>query len=500
MTLTLREVLELDAVARAAPEVVVGADWLDRPVRWVHTSELAEAALLLKGGELLLTTGLGVAGRGPVGETAYVTELAERGAAALALEVGWTYPEPTAAMVDAARRHGLPLLVLREIVPFVEVTEQVQRALLERERAGVRRDRDVREQLTDALLGGAGPQELAAVLAGLTGAPVVLTTGEGALVASAGLPAGDRRRGRPAARRDIVLLDRHWGHLSVLAPARADDPAVVAACTFGAEALELALLRSAASGDLDDRRRLLVEDLLAGDFDGPGELVGRARMLGLSFPVQARYTCLALRGADPVTAARAAGGTLAAGTALVAANGDGVVVVARTSAATAAARAVLAAVEVADPASAGSVRVVAGPVVPRLDLAGQSLARARQALDLADTLGLSERVLPAARLTAPALLTGLGPEPLAARLVEEEIGPLVAHDRETGSDLVGTLRCYLAHSSSKVRAAEGLGIRRQTLHARLDRIAGLVGDVHAAERHSALVLALALHELGVGGG
>ena len=191
-------------------------------------------------------------------------------------------------MVDAAREHGLPLLVLREIVPFVEITEQVQTVLLEHAAAGTRRERNVRETLTDALLAGAGPQELTSALAELTGAPVVVTTVEGALVAAAGLPPGTRRRGRPAARRDLVLLDRHWGELAVLPPARADDPAVSAACAFGAEALELALLRSAAAGDLDDRRRLLVEDIAAGRFRGAGELVGRARMLGLSFPAEGR--------------------------------------------------------------------------------------------------------------------------------------------------------------------------------------------------------------------
>src|SRR5919206_1076670 len=131
MPLTLREVLALDAVRRSDPEVVVGADQLDRPVRWVHSSELAEAAYLLKGGELLLTTGLGITGRGAVGEVAYVAALAERGVAALALELGWTFPEAPPALIQACREHGLPLLVLREVVPFVEVTERVQSAILE---------------------------------------------------------------------------------------------------------------------------------------------------------------------------------------------------------------------------------------------------------------------------------------------------------------------------------------------------------------------------------
>src|SRR4051812_30024485 len=195
--MTLAEVLALDVLRRADPQVVVGAELLDRPVRWVHTSELAEAAYLLRGGELLLTTGLGLGGRGAVGEAAYVAALAERGVAALALELGWTFPEAPPALVAACVAHRLPLVVLREVVPFVEITEEVQTALLERSAAGRRRDRDVREALTDALLEGAGPNELTALLAELAGAPVVVTTSDGALVASAGLDGDNARRGRP---------------------------------------------------------------------------------------------------------------------------------------------------------------------------------------------------------------------------------------------------------------------------------------------------------------
>ncbi|MGY1592332.1 helix-turn-helix domain-containing protein [Geodermatophilus sp. SYSU D00708] len=58
-----------------------------------------------------------------------------------------------------------------------------------------------------------------------------------------------------------------------------------------------------------------------------------------------------------------------------------------------------------------------------------------------------------------------------------------------------TLRTYLAHSSSKVRTADALRLRRQTLYLRLQRIEELIGDVHAPQRHAALVLALALTDL-----
>ena len=42
-------------------QVVAGAAGLDRAVRWVHISELADPTPWLSGGEVLLTTGLGVA-------------------------------------------------------------------------------------------------------------------------------------------------------------------------------------------------------------------------------------------------------------------------------------------------------------------------------------------------------------------------------------------------------------------------------------------------------
>ncbi|GAB3364671.1 hypothetical protein GCM10027300_39790 [Modestobacter lapidis] len=117
-----------------------------------------------------------------------------------------------------------------------------------------------------------------------------------------GLPGdGSARRGCPVARRDVVLLDRHWGHVAVLPPARADDPLVHAACTYGAEALGLALLRSAAGGDLEVQRRQLVDDLTEPRWRSPGELVARARVLGLSFTAR-RYAALVvtdLGAADP---------------------------------------------------------------------------------------------------------------------------------------------------------------------------------------------------------
>src|ERR1022692_1144368 len=72
---TLAEILELDAVRRGAPRVLAGAGLLDRPVRWVHAIEVPDAARLLHGGELVLTTGIALPAE-PALQARYVAELA----------------------------------------------------------------------------------------------------------------------------------------------------------------------------------------------------------------------------------------------------------------------------------------------------------------------------------------------------------------------------------------------------------------------------------------
>ena len=62
MVLRLADVLHNAVFLRTRPEVAAGADQPDRSIRWGHSTDVAEVAPLLHGGELLLTTGLGLAG------------------------------------------------------------------------------------------------------------------------------------------------------------------------------------------------------------------------------------------------------------------------------------------------------------------------------------------------------------------------------------------------------------------------------------------------------
>lgn len=130
MVLTLREILTFDVLGRAGAEVLAGQNSLDRLVRWVHSSEIYEIGPLLSGGELLLTTGLGLAGADAGACRHYVRELDERGVTGVAVELGRSLTDMPYAIVDESRRRGLPLVALRQVVPFIRISQAVNTAIV----------------------------------------------------------------------------------------------------------------------------------------------------------------------------------------------------------------------------------------------------------------------------------------------------------------------------------------------------------------------------------
>src|SRR4051794_16444589 len=85
VTMTVETALGLQSLRRGAPHVVSGWTGLDNPIRWVHSGEVPGIARLLKGGELLLTTGMGI-GADAAGQRRFIEELVARGVAGLVIE------------------------------------------------------------------------------------------------------------------------------------------------------------------------------------------------------------------------------------------------------------------------------------------------------------------------------------------------------------------------------------------------------------------------------
>ncbi len=191
----MQRALELPGLRSGLPEVVACAERLGRTVRWVHAGEVPNIASLLKGGELLLTTGYGLGTR-PADQRAFVRTLAERGIAALVVELGPRFSRLPAALVDAARAAGLPLVQLHREVPFVTVTEEIHTEIVNGHYALLQRAEEVHRRCTEALLGGGGVPQVLEILAGFTGNPVFLETTDGQLLYAA----GEDRRARTRCR------------------------------------------------------------------------------------------------------------------------------------------------------------------------------------------------------------------------------------------------------------------------------------------------------------
>ncbi|MBY4575494.1 hypothetical protein ACN94_18195 [Gordonia paraffinivorans] len=73
------------------------------------------------------------------------------------------------------------------------------------------------------------------------------------------------------------------------------------------------------------------------------------------------------------------------------------------------------------------------------------------------------------------------------RFVRATLGPLIAHDKHSDSDLVKSVRVFLRHDGAWQRSADELGIHRQTLVYRLRRVEQLTGLKPTSTEGSAML-------------
>ena len=166
---TIADVLALDSVRRGNPRVVAGADRLGTPVRWVHVGEVTDIAHLLRGGELVLTTGIALPDDpGKLAE--YIAELSSVGVSGLIVELGRKFiGELPHAVVRSAEEHGLPLIMLARETPFVQITESVHARIIDIQLEELRASEQLHEVFTELSVEGASPAEVLSQVARLSG-------------------------------------------------------------------------------------------------------------------------------------------------------------------------------------------------------------------------------------------------------------------------------------------------------------------------------------------
>src|SRR5436190_15008787 len=174
---TVADLLSLDVIRRGSPQVVAGADGVTARVRWVHVLELADAAHLLQGGELVLTTGVALPAE-PALLARYAAGLASAGGAgvsAVAVELGRRYVGALpGVLVRAAADSGLTLIALEREVSFVEITEAVHARIIDAQLDELRASERLHEVFTELSVSGASADEVVRQAAILAGRPVIL--------------------------------------------------------------------------------------------------------------------------------------------------------------------------------------------------------------------------------------------------------------------------------------------------------------------------------------
>ncbi|MFC0530745.1 PucR family transcriptional regulator [Phytohabitans kaempferiae] len=525
---TVRDIVALDPVRHGQPRVVAGESGLDRPVRWVHAAEVPDIATLLRGGELVLTTGIGLPAD-DAGIRAFIADLDEVGVAGLVVELGRRYTGSVPkVMVAAAQRRGMPLVELRRTTPFVRITEAVHALIVDAQLTELRATEEIHQRFTELSVEGAEPAEVVHQAATLAGCPVVLenlarqvlaydTAGDSAELLLDGWEQHSRRiqpGGRTAYDADAGWLvttvgarGQDWGRLLARWAGEGPPPTRLSILLErAASTLALGrLIRRDAEGLEHQIHRTLLTALL--DHARPvDEVALRARALGV--PLDRRHLVgVVVRDRDEesgVDAARVRDLAEAVSQALREATLAGLAgplddhaVGALVALPTAAdddrsLAAFAAALHRVRGESAPAVVVAAGSRVEALRDARRSLVEAQQ---VAAAARHGRRDVPVFRLPhvgLAGLLHLLRDEPRLQTFVERELGELLAYDARHPRDrLLGTLRAYLDSGRNKSAAAAAAHLSRPAFYERLARIERILdADLDAVDTCLSLHVAL----------
>jgi PucR family transcriptional regulator, purine catabolism regulatory protein len=532
---TVAEVLALDPVRSGAPRVLAGADRLSAPVRWVHVIELAQAAHLLRGGELVLSTGIALPGDA-AGLRRYVAELASVGVSALAVELGSRYARSLPpALVAAAVDHRLPLIAFERETQFIEITEAVHARIIDTQLAELRSAARLHQVFTELAVSGAAAAEIVAQTATLAGCPVILANlGHQVLACAplgqdpASLLAGFAGRSRAAQVAGRTGFDATSGWLITRVGARGQDwgRLMLARGTQPAPGDEALLERAATTlalgrlldHQLESLERQAHRTILA-TFLGPGygdqaEAEARARALGV--PVAGRLlVAVVVRVARVRGSARPA--LTAPAAAAAAAVAEAVAEVCRQLQVPALVSSLdderVAALLALPPRTEPDAVLarLADQLRPRLHdddviavgSAVDSVSTVQRSLIEADHVAAAARGasrqpyyrLPDLRLRG--LLHLLRDDPRLQAFGERELGPLLIHDDTASVPLLPALTAYLEAGGNKAEAAMRAHLARPTMYERIRQIEDVLGvDLEPAE--SRLSLHVALLALGAG--
>jgi purine catabolism regulator len=477
-------------------ELIAGGSGVTRrgPIRWAHISEIPDPTPWLSGGEVLLTTGLGVK-NDPRLQRALVTGLDRRGCTAIGFGVGVWLDEVPSALAAEADARGFPLFTVPYEVPFIAVTKYVARRVFEAHHAGLRRALDLHRRVLAAVTSGGGLQEVLRVtVSSLGNADAVVFDPFGQLLARAGTSAqridpSALWRALPAARSRPTSVNA-GGRVATFAPIRvggdvagtmvlvSDDEPDEAQQLLAEQGVAAASVELSRGMSARRARRTRVSELLHDALEGRASrqrLGHRLEQLGIDPAGGYHVLAVAAETAKVTAVCGLLEDTVVAGAHVAVGMANGVV---HALVQPPDAELGNALVDVARARSLPVLRVGRSRV--QRDVDGLS-AGLRESAAAARRPGSG--VLDVTDLGVPGLLAGIGSDVAAEAFITQVLGPVLDHDGDEAGSLIETLRAYLRHGCRPGPAATELRVHRHTLSYRLDRIRQLTDRDPRAGAH-----------------
>ncbi|MDA8195240.1 MAG: PucR family transcriptional regulator [Thermaerobacter sp.] len=492
---TVRNVLERTVFAGA--EVMAGQHGLDHPVRWVHVGEIPNISEFLKGGELVLSTGLGLTSADA--RHRYISGLMEARASGLLLELGSYLSEVPPDLLDVADRNRFPVIVFRHPVRFLDLSQDVNSLLISEHHRILDELESLSLRIRHALLKTEGIPALIRVLGETLNMPAAYRTRDddgnpetygswpmlpGPFSDVCLHPSVDSHP-VPYLRQTILVFGRAVGDLLLSLPTPILDERLYLACDRTAAAIAQDTIRAESLERTRHREdTTLLERLLFAEHPLPGQVkqfASRYRLDGThSFRVLLLDT-----GPGPVTRAVRQGlSNIVTCTGIDQSDRCIIVAIGRDAVVN----------QVPAQAARWLQKSCGNSIIPTgVSASHHHVRELRDALLEADDAMLVARFQGGTTIGSYESLgiyrwiLATSPEDLERLLIRPELGPLLDRSPHEVATSLQTLDALLDHPHSKLAAAQVLGIHRQTLYARMHTLAGILGnDFMAPERRIAL--------------
>lgn len=145
---TVKELLTKSHFPKAA--LISGKSGLKRQIKWVHILETTTIEELIKGNELILTTGIQLKEEATF--LRFVQQLIDKQAAALCIECCENIQSVPESVQQLAEQFNFPILVFHEVVPFIEITQYVHTHVINEQFNQIKRLEDYAQEINKLTL------------------------------------------------------------------------------------------------------------------------------------------------------------------------------------------------------------------------------------------------------------------------------------------------------------------------------------------------------------